>query len=65
VIHDNIRETPGIAVSQKQNNELSKRTNNGEGCCCCHLMEYIHNNLMKLGESLRNVPQKLKKNLSY
>jgi hypothetical protein len=24
-------------------------------------MEYIHNNLMKLGGSLSNVPQKLKK----
>jgi hypothetical protein len=34
---------------------------NREGCWWWHLMEHIHNNLMKLGGSLGNVPQKLKK----
>jgi hypothetical protein len=28
-------------------------------------VRHIHNNLMKLGASLCNVPQKLKKNLLY
>jgi hypothetical protein len=28
-----------------------------------HLMEHIHNNLMKIGGSLGKVPQKLKKNM--
>jgi hypothetical protein len=42
---------------------------NGEGCWWWYLMEHIHNDLMKLGGSLGNVPQKLKKtcykNLTY
>jgi hypothetical protein len=33
---------------------------NGEGYRWWHLMEHIQNNLMKLGGSLVNVPQKLK-----
>jgi hypothetical protein len=32
-----------------------------KGCWRWHWMELIHNNLMKLGGSLGNVPQKMKK----
>jgi hypothetical protein len=35
--------------------------NNRKGCCFWNLMEHIHNNLMKLGGSLGNVPHKNEK----